>query len=123
MMKILLDQGLPLSTAERLRKIDYDAVHTGEVNLSTALDSEIIEFAVREKRIIVTLDSDFHAWIALESATAPTVIRIREEGLKAEAMSNLIHKVILQCNEELSRGALVSATTRQIRIRNLPIKT
>ena len=41
-MKLLLDQGLPRSTAELLRQSGLDAVHTGECGLSVASDDEIL---------------------------------------------------------------------------------
>jgi hypothetical protein len=46
-MKLLLDQGLPRSSAAILREAGFDAVHAGEISLATAetrsdrLESEI----------------------------------------------------------------------------------
>ncbi|WP_413201305.1 DUF5615 family PIN-like protein, partial [Nostoc piscinale] len=42
-MKLLLDQGLPLSAATLLRNEGIDTIHVGEIGLSTAEDTEIIQ--------------------------------------------------------------------------------
>jgi predicted nuclease of predicted toxin-antitoxin system len=73
-MKLLLDQGLPPLTAELLRGQGLDAVHVSEVGLSRAEDLTIIELAQTEDRIIITLDADYHASIALTSVPSPSVI-------------------------------------------------
>lgn len=82
-MKLLLDQGLPPLTAELLRGQGIDAVHVSEVGLARAEDLRIIELAQTEERIIVTLDADYHASIALTSAPSPSVIWIRVVNLRA----------------------------------------
>lgn len=86
-MKFLLDQGLPRSTASLLRDTGIDTVHTGEIGLATAVDSDILQHAQRESRVVVTLDADFHALLALSGASTPSVIRIRIEGLRAQALA------------------------------------
>jgi predicted nuclease of predicted toxin-antitoxin system len=43
-------------------------------------------FARREGRVIVTLDADFHALLALSNAATPSVVRLRIEGLRARPL-------------------------------------
>jgi len=82
-MKLLLDQGLPRSLAALLRQNSVDTIHVGEISLATASDEEILQHARTDQRIIVTLDADFHALLALAMAAEPSIIRIRIEGLRA----------------------------------------
>lgn len=56
-MKLLLDQGLPRSTAEFLRKSGFETVHAAECNLSTADDDTILAAAHSNDQIVVTLES------------------------------------------------------------------
>jgi predicted nuclease of predicted toxin-antitoxin system len=93
-MKLLLDQGLPLSAAALLRDADIDTIHVGEIGMSEAEDADIIQRARDEERIVVTLDADFHALLALDVATTPSVIRIRIERLRAQALTELLLTVI-----------------------------
>ena len=120
-MKLLLDQGLPRSAAEILRGAGFDTVHTGELGLARAEDSAIIEYARNDGRLIVTLDADFHALIALSGATFPSAIRIRIERLRGEAVAQLVQVVMRQCHDDLEAGALVTVYEHQVKLRRLPI--
>ncbi len=120
-MKLLLDQGAPRTAAALLRRAGIDAVHTGEIGMSEALDEEILRRAAVEGRTIVTLDADFHAHLALSAATKPSVVRIRIEGLQAEAFVELLARVTEQCGSDLNAGAVVSVQATRIRVRCLPI--
>ena len=120
-MKIILDQGIPRSSASLLRSFGFDAVHTGEVGLSTATDAEILEQGRTQGRIVVTLDSDFHTIVALSGAIEPSVIRIRIEGLRAAEMTRIIIQTIKICEQDLINGAIVSVENERVRLRQLPI--
>ncbi len=120
-MKLLLDQGTPRSAADILRRAGFEVVHTGEIGLAQAEDSEIIRRASAENRVVVTLDADFHMLLALTQAIKPSAIRIRIEGLRAEEFSRLLQNVLHQCTEDLEAGAMVSVSEYQIRVRRLPV--
>jgi predicted nuclease of predicted toxin-antitoxin system len=121
-MRLLLDQGVPRSTAALLRDVGHDVKHTSEIGLAEAEDSEILEKAAREGRIIVTLDADFHVLLALSGAKAPSVIRNRIEGLRGGQLSELLQTVLRQCQADLDNGAVVSVQPGRVRVRRLPIK-
>ena len=120
-MILLLDQGLPRSTTIHLSELGLDAKHVGDVGLATADDRTILDLARRRGQIVVTLDADFHAQLALSGAPAPSVIRIRIEGLKAEQLAMLLRGVLEQCGEDLIAGAMVTITESGIRLRRLPL--
>lgn len=121
MTPILLDQGLPRSTATLLRGAGWDINHVGELGMSRARDEEILRYARREGCAIVTLDTDFHAIVAVENASGPTVIRIRIEGLNGQAMTNLLTSMWPRIEEHVARGAMITVTPHAIRIRHLPL--
>jgi predicted nuclease of predicted toxin-antitoxin system len=120
-MKLLLDQGLPLSAAALLREAGINTVHVGEIKMSEAEDAEITKRAKEEGRVVATLDADFHTLLALDEAIAPSVIRIRIERLRAKALTELLLRVINECREELEQGAAVTVEPSRIRIRYLPL--
>ncbi|MEG4986196.1 DUF5615 family PIN-like protein [Microcoleus sp. BR0-C5] len=120
-MKLLLDQGLPLSAAALLRDAGIDTIHVGEIDMSQAEDAEIIEKARVEERVVVTLDADFHTLLALDEAASPSVIRVRIERLRAQALTDLLLMVIAECEEDLEQGAAISVEPSRIRIRRLPL--
>lgn len=120
-MKLLLDQGLPRSAAPLLRNAGIDTVHTGGIGYATAEDREIIKRAVQENRTVVTLDSDFHMLLALSGASSPSVIRIRIDGLRAEAIVHLIQEILADWRNEIEAGVAITVQQGRIRFHNLPL--
>lgn len=121
MTGILLDQGLPRSTVSLLQNQGWDVLHTGDVGLSRSSDVKIIEYAEKEDRTIITLDSDFHTIIALKNASKPSVVRIRLEGLRGNDLAALIKKIWPKIENHLEAGAMVSVNDTGIRIRKIPL--
>lgn len=121
MRRLLLDQGLPRSSVAKLRDAGVDAVHAGDVGLSRATDSEILQYAVENDRVVVTLDADFHTMLALQEASSPSVVRIRIEGLGAAELAELLLSIDDATAPALSAGAAVSVTQDSIRIHRLPL--
>jgi len=120
-MRLLLDQGLPRSAADFMRDKGYDAVHVGEIGAQMADDAHILQMGRDEKRVVITLDADFHSLLALSGAASPSVIRIREEGMNGKALAGLIEAVIRQCKNDLDQGAVISVSGNRLRVRHLPI--
>ena len=120
-MKLLLDQGLPRSTVLELHKLNIDSVHVGDIGMATSTDADIINRALDDDRIVVTLDSDFHTILAAHESLEPSVIRIRIEGLKAKDLSKIIQNVLLSVSEEIKEGAAISVNDKGIRIHKLPL--
>ncbi|HEV7920354.1 MAG TPA: DUF5615 family PIN-like protein [Thermoanaerobaculia bacterium] len=119
-MKLLLDQNLSADAAVILRSRGMDAVHAREVGLQAAEDDAILEWCRTEERIVITLDADFHALLALAGARNPSVVRIRIEGLR-EALAALILRVVAVIAADLQGGTLVTVTETSIRVRRLPL--
>ena len=120
-MKLLLDQGLPLSAAALLRDAGIDTIHVGEIEMFEAEDAEIIQRAREEGRAVATLDADFHTLLALDEAISPSIIRIRIERLRTQALTDLLLMVIAECEEELEYGSAITVEPTRIRIRSLPL--
>lgn len=120
-MRLLLDQGLPRRTASLLRDQGIDAVHTAEIRLETATDDRLLIVAEDQERVVVTLDADFHALMALSGASLPSVIRIRIEGLRAEPLARLLSELLDDWNSELEAGVLLTVQPSRVRLRRLPL--
>jgi len=120
-MKLLLDQGLPRSAATLLSEYGIDTIHVADINLSAADDQDILEEAKNNERVVVTLDADFHALLALSKATSPSVIRIRVEKLRAQALTNLLLTIISEFEENFKQGVVITVEASRVRIRRLPL--
>jgi len=75
--------------------------------LSTADDEEILGFALGKNAVVVTHDADFHAILAVSGAVGPSVIRIRIQGLRTEAISECVRSVSRGFESELKAGSIV----------------
>jgi len=121
MIKMLLDQGLPRTAASLLRERGWDVQHVSERGMSRAEDVAIIALAREEQRIVVTLDADFHALLAMSGATGPSVLRIRMEGQKADQVASLVERVLALASDELNQGAMITLADGKVRIKLLPV--
>jgi predicted nuclease of predicted toxin-antitoxin system len=118
---LVLDQGVPWDAAGRLRDLGFQCVHVGEVGMSRAADEEILGFALAKGAVVVTLDADFHAILAVSGAVGPSVIRIRIQGLDATETAELVRFVCIRFESELRAGSLVTVKTRKTTCHRLPI--
>jgi predicted nuclease of predicted toxin-antitoxin system len=119
--RLLLDQGLPRSTAALLKQAGWDVIHVSEIGMSRADDVDILQRARTEARIGVTLDADFHSLLAISGERDPSVIRIRKEGVDAAALAALLQRIWPGIEDALKGGAMVTVTERSVRVRRLPI--
>jgi predicted nuclease of predicted toxin-antitoxin system len=122
MKRVLLYQGLSPTAAELLRAAGWNAIHVSEEGLDRSPDRAILEFATRTGRCCITLDHDFHAHLALQRASGPSVVFVRVEGLGASQQAKLIEDVWSACERQLEQGAAVSTDGSRIRLRRLPLK-
>lgn len=120
-MKFLLDQGLPRSTVEFLRLQGLTAEHVGDLGLAAATDEAILKEGMNRGAVVVTLDSDFHALLALSNASSPSVIRIRIQGLKGQDVAEIIYSVFIAAQQELEKGAAVTVNERRLALKLLPL--
>ena len=64
-LRIYLDQMFNLDVAQALRKEGYEVIRASEIGQARADDKEILERAISENRILVTLDQHFGDWAVL----------------------------------------------------------
>jgi predicted nuclease of predicted toxin-antitoxin system len=91
--------------------------------MSQSSDRSILDFARTQGRTVVTLDADFHALLAVANESGPSVIRIRQAGLKGREVAALLLAIWSRIETRIQHGAMVSVTTKTIRVRNLPRTT
>lgn len=121
-MKFLVDHNLSPAIAEHLREAGHEAVHTGDVGLAIADDTEILDVARRESRVIVSADTDFGTLLASERATDPSFVLIRVRSpRRAVELAELLLANLDPVTEDLEVGAIVVLEDERIRVRLLPI--
>ena len=76
-LKLYLDQMFQLNVAEALRNEGHDVIRASEVGQARADDLKILQKAMGEHRILVTLDEHFGDWVILPLSEHPGVIRLK----------------------------------------------
>lgn len=121
-MKFLIDNALSPSMAEGLRKSGYDAIHVRDLGMSRSTDTEIMDFALKEDRVIISADTDFGTLLALRELPKPSFILFRKSDKRPIALLMQLLDNLSQFNEALNEGAVVVIEDKRIRIRQLPIE-
>lgn len=89
LLNLYLDQMLPLDVAQALRNEGHDVMRASEVGQARADDYEILQKAIAENRILVTLDEHFGDWVILPLSKHPGVIRLKINPTTSKNAINL----------------------------------
>lgn len=122
-MKFLADMGISPKTAAILRSLGHDAVHLHDQGLDSLEDPAILAKAREEGRILLTHDLDFGELIAVSEAMLPGVVVFRLRNMRPERVSRYLEDTISRHAEAMERGAIISVTEGQVRVRLLPLRT
>ena len=75
--RLYLDQMLRHEVAQALRDEGHDVLRATEVGQARADDHQILQKAISEKRVLVTLDEHFGDWVILPLSEHSGVIRLK----------------------------------------------
>jgi predicted nuclease of predicted toxin-antitoxin system len=121
-MRFLVDNALSRQVAEGLRKAGHDAVHVWDRGLQAATDTEVLDCAAREDRVLVSSDADFGSVLALRQDTKPSVILFRLNfPRRPEAQTTLLLANLPNLTGILEQGAMIVLEETRIRYRPLPV--
>ena len=76
-LKLYLDQMFRLDVAEALRAEGHDVLRASETGQARSDDAQILQKAIADKRILVTLDEHFGDWAVLPLKVHPGVVRVK----------------------------------------------
>jgi len=75
--RLYLDQMLRHEVAQALRDEGHDVLRATEVGQARADDHQILQKAISENRVLVTLDEHFGDWVILPLSEHSGVIRLK----------------------------------------------
>lgn len=122
MIRLLLDMGVPRRAADALVAAGFDAVHIAALGRPRDADEEIIAFARNERRVVVTVDSDFARILASSQATSPSVMHLRMQRLGHAECTAIIREVAASIAGDLASGCIATVSHAGVRVRRLPIR-
>lgn len=93
------------------------------VGLQHATDQEIFDFARKEKRILISADTDFGLLLAQWNKKSPSVIIFRKgaERNPFTQMKLLNMNLVGKVEEALENGSIIIIEKNKLRIKSLPI--
>ena len=116
-MDFLLDVNASGAVARWLIDRGHNVAEVGHKD-PRMIDDEILSWAVRERRIIVTTDNDFEEMIWRQGKPHCGVLRL--ENLPRSERKALLHDVLNRHSQDLESGAIVIALSTKFRVRRQP---
>lgn len=113
--RLLLDENIGKKTAEVLRENGYDVRSVFE-DMRGVSDVDILDTAMREKRIVVTLDKDFGMLVFRDSKKHLGVLFLR---LQKESAENITQAILSTLSEygDMVKGKFVTVSEYDVRMR------
>ena len=121
-MRFLADMGISQKTVAWLVSKGHEAVHLRTLGLQRLPDSQIVEKARSEQRIVLTLDLDFGYLMAVSGEHLPSVIIFRVSDERSEFVTERLSDVLETCARDLEAGAVISVADSDARVRRLPLR-
>jgi predicted nuclease of predicted toxin-antitoxin system len=120
-MRLLADVHISPRSVIFLRGLGHDVLRVGDVLPANAADSEIVAFAERESRCVLTQDLDFSAIIALAGGKSPSLISLRLSSSRVDLVNSVLARVLPAVEDQVIQGSIVTVEDQRIRVRSLPI--
>jgi predicted nuclease of predicted toxin-antitoxin system len=114
-VKLLLDTCVWGGAQSELQSRGHDVIWSGNWEEDPG-DDEILAFAFKEGRILVTLDKDFGELAIVRGSPHSGIIRI--VGIAARQQSTVCDQVLTLYGDELQAGAILTVEPGRIRLRS-----
>ena len=118
-MKFLGDENISPRSVAFLQDLGFDAVHAREVGLKGKSDEEVMEFALKEERVLLTLDRDFADVRNYPPGTHNGIIRMRLAFSSPQAVNTCLEMLLRQLSDQDVKGNLVVTDGLRYRIKKI----
>jgi predicted nuclease of predicted toxin-antitoxin system len=117
-MRFLADESCDFILVRALRATGHDVLAVSEIT-PRAEDHEVIDLALREKRILLTEDKDFGRLVYAHGQESLGVIFLRFPNSARERISGDVCTLVKKQGEKLA-GSFVTVQPGRIRISRIP---
>ena len=119
-MKIIVDVNLAVRWASMLSSNGIESIHWTAIGAPNAQDIEIMSYARKNGYSIFTNDLDFSAILVSTHASLPSVIQIRADDTRPEALLDRVVNIIVEFSAIIEKGALITIDSNKARSHILP---
>ncbi|MBS3917500.1 MAG: DUF5615 family PIN-like protein [Deltaproteobacteria bacterium] len=109
-------------TVEALKNHGWDIIRVSEVMDQKSKDIDVLLFAQKQNRVVITQDLDFSQILALRGYPKPSLVSLRFENARPDFVTARIIDVVSSMEKELEEGVVVTVDEISARYRNLPIR-
>ena len=93
--------GVSMSTVASLREAGHDAVHLRDEGLLRMEDSDILDKARLENRVVLTFDLDFGNLLAASGEKLPSAIIFRLRNQTPSSVRPRLFEILSECASDL----------------------
>lgn len=120
-IRLLANMNIAPKTVEALQQQGWDIVRVSQFLPVDASDQEILDFARREGRVVVTQDLDFSALLALGGYEQPSLITLRLTMSDPETVTRRLLEILPGMKQVLRQGCAVTIEDVAVRVRRLQL--
>lgn len=121
-LEFLADMNISPLTVNQLRKLGWNIVRVSELMNIRSKDIEILVYAQKYNKVLITQDLDFSLLLAFGKYKKPSIINIRLKNPKPVFVTQRIMEVVPDMVEELEKGVVISVSEIHASYRILPVK-
>ena len=122
-LEFIADMNISPLTVEELRKKGWNIVRVSETMSVKTKDIEILIFAKKNNKVLISQDLDFSMLLAVGGYKKPSVINLRLNNTKPNFITMRIIEIVYEMEKELQEGIVVSVDETSARFRNLLISS
>ena len=111
--RLYLDQMLRHEVAQALRDEGHDVLRATEVGQARADDNQILQKAISENRVLITLDEHFGDWVILPLSEHSGVIRLKiDPTTSSNALKLLLPFLRLHSSDQFKNFLVILSPKR-----------
>ena len=114
-LRLLLDQMIDSQVAERLSGLGHDVVRVAEIGMARQDDAQILDRAIEDNRILITLDEHFGDWVVLPLSKHPGVVRVKADPSTTERILDVLLPFLVEHQERDFDGVLAIVRSGGVR--------
>ncbi len=117
-VKFLLDADMPRSSAEVIRILGFEVEDVRDIGMRSSKDREIIEYALKNKRIIITKDTDFGEILRYPEHPGAIIFRLHH-AFTSEELNERLEEFLKSVKEEDLKHSIIIVESSRYRRKNL----